>query len=80
MALQARQEEKISQCIEDSNASGRLASGWGHLKEFLPAEGLAHAQQVPPAQMGIDIENRSGSFANPARARNLGAKICAQGF
>ncbi|CAK0827156.1 unnamed protein product, partial [Prorocentrum cordatum] len=80
MALQARQEEQILQYIEESNSSGRLASGWDQLKEFLLAEGLAYYQQVPPNQMGIDIRNRSGSLVNPARARNLGAKICAQGF
>lgn len=80
MALQARQEEQILQYIEESNSSGRLASGWDQLKEFLLAEGLAYYQQVPPNQMGIDIRNRSGSLVNPARAHNLGAKICAQGF
>ncbi|CAK0889669.1 unnamed protein product, partial [Prorocentrum cordatum] len=72
--------EQILQCIEESNASGRLASGWDQLKEFLLAEGLAYCQQVPPNQMCIDIRDRSGSLVNPARACNLGAKICAQGF
>lgn len=66
--------------LGSSSESGRLASGWERMKTFLLREELAYMLQIPPPQMGTDVENRSGSLVNPTRAHNLGAKICKQGF
>ena len=79
-ALTSAQQESILQIIADSTSSGRLASGWEQMKTFLLGEQLAYNLQIPPPQMGTDVENRSGSLVNPTRAHNLGCKICAQGF
>ena len=79
-ALTSAQQESILQMIADSTSSGRLASGWEQMKKFLLGDELAYILQIPPPQMGTDVENRSGSLVNPTRAHNLGCKICAQGF
>ena len=79
-ALTSAQQESILQMIADSTSSGRLASGWEQMKKFLLGDELAYILQIPPPQMGTDVENRSGSLVNPTRAHNLGCKICKQGF
>ena len=73
-------EARILGIISEANKSGRLASGWEAMKQFLLINDLAYMLQVPPTQVGCALENRSGGLVNPSRAHNLGGKIVSQGF